>query len=108
MLLKDCPVGSFVRLVSYNRDTNYAGYFPHWVGNFEVLNDGEINYVFDGDGDKRFVSNSSWYQFEIVPRPKSAPENTLNRNGKTYKLTPHVEKKTVTIDGVVYDMEEVE
>ena len=108
MLLKDFPVGSFVRLVSFDGDTDYADDLPHWAGIFKVFNDGEVNYVIDEDGDKRDeVSHNDYYQFEIVPRPQTEPEHTLTRNGKTYKLTTHVEKQTVTIDGVVYDMEEV-
>ena len=109
MLLKDFPVGSFVRLVSFDGDTDYADNLPHWSGCFEVFSEDGENYVIDGDGTKRTeISDYDTYQFEIVPRPKTEPEHTLTRNGKTYKLTPHAEKQTVTIDGVVYDMEEVE
>ena len=107
MLLKDFPVGSFVRLVSFCGDTDLSDCFDSLVGSFEVFQDYDGKYLIDKDGDKvDDIENDDDYQFEIVPRPRNAPENTLTRNGKTYKLTPHIEKKTVTIDGIVYDMEE--
>ena len=109
MLLKDFPVGSFVRLVSFDGDTDHANRNRWWKGSFEVMENSDGKYIIANDGDVYDgIDHDDCFQFEIVPRPKTEPEHTLTRNGKTYKLTPHVEKQTVTIDGVVYDMEEVE
>lgn len=75
MLLKDCPVGSFVRLVSAYGNTDYSKVsLSHWVGVFEVMVDKHgSHYVVDKDGDKRDdVFEDKNYQFEIVtPSPKS-------------------------------------
>mgnify|MGYP003365944513 CR=1 FL=1 len=101
MLLKDCPIGSIVRLVSLGGEVNDISY---WLGEFEVFNDNEENFVIDRDGDKRFgISDDPHFQFEVV----SPSYRTLTLSGTTYTLTPYEEPKLVTIDDVVYVMTEV-
>lgn len=105
MLLKDCPVGSFVRLVSYDGDEDHG--CGHWEGEFLVERGGGYgeNFVTDGDGDIRDdVYDDEDYQFEIVTPTQS---NTITLNGKTYKLKPHTEPRLTVIDGVTYEMEEI-
>lgn len=73
MLLKDCPVGSVARLVSFLGEEVKV---PRLLGVFEVLCNGERNFVIDGEGNKRMhFYNDPDYQFEIVrPAPEPAPE----------------------------------
>lgn len=105
MLLKDCPVGSFVRLVEWHGRKNHP--CVHWRGEFEVKNDGRDNYVLDRDGDARMcVFDDANYQFEIVSAQKTRAM-TITINGKTYKLKPHTEPRLTVIDGVTYEMEEI-
>lgn len=108
MLLKDCPVGSVVRLVSFCGDTDYD--MDQWQGTFVVFEHDGINCVNDGDGDIRDdVSDDVEYQFEIVSQP-TAPHNharQITLDGVTYKLTLAGKRKTIEIDGVVYEMESV-
>lgn len=103
MLLKDCPVGSFVKLVSIKKLENNL---PQWQGKFRVFYDNKGKYVIDKKGAKRLANNYflKHYQFEIVS-PPHAPK-TITLNNKTYILTPHTECQTITIDGVTYDMQE--
>ena len=109
MLLKDCPVGSFVRLVSFDGHTEWGSDVFWWKGAFKVERDNQskVNYVVDGAGDIRGdVATDERYQFEIVtPSPYTA--NTITLNGKTYKLKPHAEPRLTVIDGVTYEMEEI-
>lgn len=108
MLLKDCPVGSVVRLVSFRGDTNYD--LDHWQGKFRVIEYNGVNCVKDGDGDIRDdISDDEDYQFEIVSQPKTPSDHArqITIDGVTYKLTPATERKTIEIDGVVYEMEAV-
>ena len=105
MLLKDCPVGSIVRLVSIAGERVRL---EHWIGSFEVFNDGRENFVIDGDGDRRFgVGDDGRFQFEIVSTPDAPSTRTLTLSGTTYTLTPYEAPKLVTIDDVVYVMTEV-
>ena len=105
MLLKDCPVGSVVRCVSvFGKRIPYP-HLPNWDGEFQVFLHNEEHVVKDGSGDIRIsVSNNPLYQFEIVSMPKPAKQITLN--GTTYNLNPVTPRQTITIDGVVYEMEE--
>ena len=104
MLLKDCPVGSVVRLASLCGDPVHL---PQWRGKFQVINDGGVNFVIDGDGDKRKdVVSDADYQFDIISMP-AASTRTLTLSGTTYTLTPYEAPKLVTIDDVVYVMTEV-
>ena len=108
MLLRDCPVGSEVRLVSYYGVTDYD--MDYWEGKFVVFERNGVNCVKDGDGDIREdVYNDKDYQFEIVSQPNT-PNNharQITLDGVTYKLTPITERKMIEIDGVVYEMEPV-
>ena len=109
MLLKDCPVGSVVRLVSICRREEWYGRALWWVGTFKVNRDDhrKVSYVIDAHGEKRDdISNDERYQFEIVTPAPSTP-NTITLNGKTYKLKPHTEPRLTVIDGVTYEMEEI-
>lgn len=104
MILNDCPVGSVVRLVSICGDDVYIDYLK---GNFVVSMDAMgRKYIVDGNGTRRHdMGGDKYYQFEIVT---TAPYvSTITLNNKTYKLTPHTERQQITIDGVVYDMEEI-
>lgn len=111
MLLKDCPVGSEVRLVSINGVEVTGLSHPWWEGSFEVKRDDDslCKYVIDGDGDKR-LDNFLWgyWRFEIVGGLKENIDRTITINGKTYKLKPHTEPRLTVIDGVTYEMEEQE
>lgn len=108
MLLKDCPVGSEVRLVSLYGGTNCN--WGHWQGTFVVFEYNGVNFVRDGDDDIRDeISDDEDYQFEIVSQPNT-PNNHAHKitlDGVTYKLTLVGKRKTIEIDGVVYEMEEV-
>lgn len=102
MLLKDCPVGSMVRL------SLFAGEKPDfisrhwWKGKFEVFNNGKANYVIDGGGQIReHIYNDEDYHFE-VEKPM-----VIELDGVTHNMTPVKKRKTITIDGVEYEMEEV-
>lgn len=106
MLLKYCPVGSFVRLVSYEGDTDWANH-SWWDGEFAVFEDSNGKYVVTNDGDKYHCEDNADFQFEIVtPSAQSAP-NTIILNGKTYKLKPYTKPRLTVIDGVTYEMEEI-
>lgn len=101
MLLKDCSVGSMVRLNLFCGKEPCFKRHTNWRGTFEVLNAGGDNYLIDGEGnDRSGVCDDPDYQFEIVSNMQ------LTLNGVTYNLTPSVERKTITIDGVEYEMEE--
>lgn len=108
MLLKDCPVGSVVRLVTLCGDTDYG--MCNWEGTFVVFEYNGVNCVKDGADDIRDdVYNDKDYQFEIVSQPKT-PNNHARQitiDGVTYKITPITERKKIEIDGVVYEMEAV-
>lgn len=106
MMLKDCPVGSFVRLVSFCGDGTWA-YKSWWKGKFEVLEDSKGKYVVTNDNQTYRVGNNSDFQFEIVTPPAPYIPNTITLNGKTYKLKPHTEPRLTVIDGVTYEMEEI-
>lgn len=72
MLLKDCPAGSVVQLVSWRGDEEPANSFEWWRGCFPVCQDSHGKYVIDGNGEKRTeVCLGHDYQFEIV---RHAPE----------------------------------
>lgn len=87
MLLRDCPVGSEVRLVSFCGFTDYG--IDHWEGTFVVFEHDGVNCVQDRDGYLRDdISDNANYQFEIVSQ----------------SIT---ERKKIEIDGVVYEMEAV-
>lgn len=87
MLLRDCPVGSEVRLVSFCGVTDYGIY--HWEGAFVVFEHDGVNCVQDGNGDIRDdIYDDANYQFEIVSQ----------------SIT---KRKKIEIDGVVYEMEAV-
>lgn len=106
MLLKDCPVGSFVRLVSFKGAD--VSSMTWWDGAFDVKeHKGFGKYVIDGHGDVRDrIAANSEYQFQIVAYPKELDSSmTLTLNGKTYKLKPHTEPRLTVIDGVTYEME---
>lgn len=108
MLLRDCPVGSEVKLVTLCGTAHYpVGYLRGTFGVFE--RDG-VNCVQDGRGDIRDdISDDADYQFEIVSQPKT-PNNHARQitiDGVTYKITPITEHKKIEIDGVVYEMEAV-
>lgn len=102
MLLKDCPVGSMVRLSLFEGKNPDFTTRRWWEGNFEVFNNGTRNYVIDKDGMVRDeIHQDEDYQFKIVSNMQ------LTLSGVTYNLTPVVARKTITIDGVAYEMEEV-
>lgn len=106
MLLKDCPVGSEVQLVTLCGNTGYN--IDYWKGTFVVLERDGVNCVKDGYGDIRDdVYDDENYQFEIVSQPNT-PNNHAHKitlDGITYKLTPITERKKIEIDGVVYEMD---
>ena len=106
MLLRDCPVGSEVRLVSFCGVTDYD--MNWWKGTFVVFEHNGVNCVKDRDGDIRDeISNNPFYHFEIVSQPNT-PNNHVRQitiDGVTYKLTLAEKRKTIEIDGVEYYME---
>ena len=108
MLLRDCPVGSEVRLVSFCGDTDCN--LGRWKGTFVVVEHNGVNSVKDGSGDIRDdIDDDEDFQFEIVSQPHT-PNNharQITLDGVTYKLTPITEHKKIEIDGVVYEMEAV-
>ena len=108
MMLKDCPVGSVVRLVSWHGHTDYE--LDNWEGKFGVFEYNGVNCVKDGCGVIRDdISGNEYYQFEIVSQPKT-PNNharQITLDGVTYRLTPHTEPRLIVIDGVTYEMEEI-
>lgn len=108
MLLKYCPVGSVVRLVSFKG--GHVRGMGHWKGTFVVFEHDGVSCIRDRDGDIRDdVYGDSYYQFEIVSQT-NIPNNharQITLNGVTYKLTPITERKKIEIDGVVYEMEAV-
>lgn len=57
MMLKDCPVGSKVRLASLS---GYPVKFANWQGVFEVFQGENGKYVIDGDGMARSDINSAF------------------------------------------------
>ena len=107
MLLKDCPVGSEVRLVSCCGHTDHG--MHNWEGTFVVFEHDGVNYVKDREGDIRGdIYDDEDYQFEIVSQPNT-PNNHARQivlDGVTYKLTPITKRKKIEIDGVEYYMEE--
>ena len=110
MLLKDCPVGSFVRLVSIGGHEITPSSHPWWAGSFEVMTyeDGRYKFVVDRDGDERIDGDlDDEFEFEIVGEPQETIVRTITLNGKTYKLKPHTEPRLTVIDGVTYEMEPV-
>ena len=103
MLLRDCPVGSIVRLVSLEGEKPIAGW---WIGEFAVFQANGVNAVKDGHGDIRDdVHDDEGFQFEIVP-PPPAQHKTVYLKGKTYNLIPVKTSDVIEIDGVEYYMEE--
>jgi len=107
MLLKDCPVGSFVRLVSFYGDTGWADEHSWWSGYFEVFSGEGGKYVVCNDGDKLEEGDSKEFQFKIVKPAAPSTPNTITLNGKTYKLKPYTEPRLTVIDGVTYEVEEI-
>ena len=108
MLLKDCPVGSVVRLVSFYGETDYV--MKHWKSTFIVFECDGVNCVRGGDGDIwDDIYDDEDYQFKIVSYPKTLNNHArqIVIDGVTYKLTPTTERKTIEIDSVIYDMESV-
>lgn len=107
MLLKDCPVGSVVRLKTL---CGYDVGFSCWLGEFEVKLNGYRKYITDNNGYNRYgLEEVEDYQFEIVSLPNT-PNNRARQitiDGVTYKLTPTAVPKNIEIDGVVYKMEPV-
>lgn len=72
MLLKDCPVGSVVRLANINRDDDEE-LWEMWFGPRVVYAAGGRAFVKDNTGVDRFVGGNSNFQFEIVtlaPEPR--------------------------------------
>ena len=105
MMLKDCPVGSFVRLVSLCSEPVKL---DRWKGTFEVKHSSLGKYVTDGDGSDRYLLyNDTDYQFEII-NPSHAQHKTVYLKGKTYNLIPVRTSNFIEIDGVEYYMEERE
>lgn len=111
MLLKDCPVGSVVRLVSICDNTDYMAYNTVFSrGTFVVYKYDGVNCIIDRDG---YIRNDIFddkdYQFEIVSQPNTPNNHTrqITIDGITYKLTPTAVPKNIEIDGVVYKMEPV-
>lgn len=106
MLLKDCPVGSFVRLVSFQG--RCASDMEGWNGNFEVKKDRNlVKYFLVGDGEMRVrIFNDPDFQFEII-EPFPSTSNTITLGEKTYKLKPYIKPRLKVIDGVTYEMEEI-
>lgn len=103
MLLKDCPVGSVVRLVSLGGSPVRL---DHWKGDFEVKYSSLGIYVTDRDGaDRYLLDNDPDFQFEIVALPPSKFK-TVYLKGKTYNLIPVPTSDVIEIDGVEYYMEE--
>ena len=89
MLLKDCPVGSVVRLVGIKgKLVNY----PWWEGNFTVEKGGCGNFIIDNDGTPRKgVYNNPDYQFEIVaPAPAPEPRITFTVGGQEFYVGQRV------------------
>lgn len=108
MLLKDCPVGSEVRLALFCGKADYG--MKHWKGTFIVFECDGANCVRDGEGIIRSdVSCNEGYQFEIVSQPNTLHNRArqITLDGVTYKLTPITERKKIEIDGVIYEMESV-
>ena len=108
MLLRDCPVGSEVRLVSLYGDTGYN--IDYWKGTFVVVEHNGVNCVKNVYGDIRDdVYDDECYQFEIVSQLITSNNHArkITLDGVTYKLTPITERKKIEIDGVVYEMEAV-
>lgn len=104
MLLKDCPVGSVVRLVSLCGDPVLL---DNWKGTFEVKRSSLGKYVTDGDGDDRYtLDNAADFQFEIVTLSSPSTSKTISLKGKTYNLIPVRTSDVIEIDGVEYYMEE--
>ena len=108
MLLRDCPVGSVVRLASLYGETYYD--IDYWIGMFGVIEHNGVNCVKDRDGYLRDdISDDADYQFEIVLHPNIPNNHTrqITIDCVTYKLTIAGQRKTIEIDGVVYEMEAV-
>lgn len=108
MLLRDCPVGSFVRMDRIGSDNNYRTTNSWWEGEFEVFEEDGNKFIIDRDGTIReHIADNPYFQFEIVTPENIGQPKAIQIDGKSYKLTPRVERKTITIDGVVYEMEEI-
>lgn len=106
MLLKDCPVGSEVRLVSFCGVADYG--LDFWKGTFVVLERDGVNCVKNGDGCIRDdVYNDEDFQFEIVSQPKPETHNKIYFKGEYYNLIPTSSSSFIEIDGVEYYMEPV-
>ena len=105
MLLKDCPVGSIVKIVEW-AGMELDGYF---VGEFEVKECVGFKYFIDNAGDDcREDELPPSYQFEVIGHIKSnepAPLQTITLDGKKYKLTPISDSRVIEINGVTYRME---
>ena len=109
MLLKDCPVWSVVRLVSFCGRTDHAAHnLGFSKGTFVVFERNGEKFIKDGHGYNRYeISDDADYQFEIVSLPNT-PNNharQITLDGVTYKLTLAGKRKTIEIDGVEYYME---
>lgn len=108
MLLKDCPVGSVVKLVSFCGRTNYN--IDYFRGKFVVFEYNGVNCINDGEDCIRDdLYDDKDYQFEIVSQPNTFNNHAhqITLDGVTYKLTPITERKKIEIDGVEYYMEEM-
>lgn len=87
MLLKDCPVGSVVRLASIG---GCDVYLPKWIGEFVVKESDSGVYVTDGEGVNRYeLSKDHEYQFEIV-RPTPEPRVTFTVGGQEFYVGQRV------------------
>ena len=109
MLLRDCPVGSEVRLVSLCGETDDIP--KNLNGTFVVFECDGVNCIKDGRNNTRDdIYNDKDYQFEIVSQPTTIHNHArkITLDGVTYKLTPITERTKIEIDGVVYEMEEQE
>ena len=106
MLLKDCPVGSVVRLVSLHGKTDYDAHY--FQGTFVVFECNGVNCIKDIEGDLwDNIYDDEDFQFDIVSQP-NIPTNHVRQitlDSVTYKLTPISEPRMVEIDGVIYKME---
>ena len=89
MLLRDCPVGSEVRLVSFCGVTDYD--MDYWEGKFVVFEYNGVNSVKNGTGGIRDdVYNDANYQFEIVSQPNTPNNRThqITLDGVTFRPNP--------------------
>lgn len=103
MLLKDCPVGSVVRLKTLG---GFEVGLKNWLGEFKVKSDGLGKYVIDKDGEKRYsLEENDEFQFEIITELKSDTPKKIYFKGEYYNLIPTSSSSFIEIDGVEYYME---